>query len=195
MNLSVSRLVACAALTGLLAAPSAFAQQKLVPAQSNLSFVIKQMGVPVEGQFKVFDAQVAFDPAKLPASRIGFTVDIGSATMGLKEVDVELPKPVWLAAVKFPKATFESSAIKSLGGGKFEVVGKLAIKGTSRDVTVPVTLVQTGAAPNLTTTATGAFSIPRLAFKVGEAEWADTSMVADEVQVKFKLAVSGIQKI
>lgn len=195
MNLSVSRLAACSALACLLAAPSAFAQQKLVPAQSNLSFVIKQMGVPVEGQFKVFDAQVVFDPAKLPSSRIGFTVDIGSATMGLKEVDVELPKPVWLAAAKFPKATFESSAIKALGGGKFEVVGKLSIKGTSRDVTVPVTLAQTGAAPNLTTTATGAFSIPRLAFKVGEAEWADTSMVADEVQVKFKLAVTGIQKI
>ena len=62
-------------------------------------------------------------------------------------------------------------------------------------MTVPVTLAQTGTAPNLATTATGAFAIPRLAFKVGEAEWADTSMVADEVQVKFKLALSGVPKI
>jgi polyisoprenoid-binding protein YceI len=105
----------------LAVAPAAHAQQKLVPSQSSLSFVIKQMGVPVEGQFKTFDAQVAFDPAKLASSRIGFTVEMGSATMGAREVDVEMPKPVWLSALKFPQATFQSSAIKALGGGKFEV--------------------------------------------------------------------------
>lgn len=195
MTSFASRFTLLSALALLAVAPAAHAQQKLVPAQSNLSFVIKQMGVPVEGQFKTFDAQVAFDPAKLASSRIGFTVEMGSATMGAKEVDVEMPKPVWLSALKFPQATFQSSAIKALGGGKFEVQGKLSIKGNARDVTVPVTLAQTGAAPNLATTATGAFAIPRLAFKVGEAEWADTSMVADEVQVKFKLALSGVPKI
>jgi hypothetical protein len=36
--------------------------------------------------------------------------------------------------------------------------------------------------------------IKRLAFKIGENEWADTSMVADDVQVKFKLALSGLGK-
>lgn len=195
MTSPVSRLTLCAALALMAVAPAAFAQQKLVPAQSSLGFVIKQMGVPVEGQFKAFDAQVAFDPAKLATSRIAFTVDMGSATMGAKEVDVEMPKPVWLSALKFPQASFQSSAIKALGGGKFEVQGKLSIKGNARDVTVPVTLAQTGAAPNLATTATGAFTIPRLAFKVGEGEWADTSMVADEVQVKFKLALNGVPKI
>ena len=72
-----------------------------------------------------------------------------------------------------------------------EVAGKLNIKGASQDVVVPVTLTQSGA----TTTATGAFLIKRLAFKIGENEWADTSMVADEVQVKFKLALTGVPKI
>jgi polyisoprenoid-binding protein YceI len=75
------------------------------------------------------------------------------------------------------------------------VAGKLSIKGQARDVLVPVTLTQTGAAPAFNTTATGQFAIPRLAFKVGEGEWADTSMVADEVQVKFKLALSGVPKL
>jgi len=31
-------------------------------------------------------------------------------------------------------------------------------------------------------------------FKIGDGEWADTSMVADDVQVKFKLALSGVAK-
>lgn len=196
MFTNVSRLALAPALVvaALVAAP-AHAQQKLVPAQSSLAFGIKQMGVSVEGQFKKFDAQVAFDPTKLASSRIAFTVDMGSATMGTKDIDVEMPKPVWFNAPKFPQATFQSSTIKALGGGKFEVAGQLSIKGNNRDVTVPVTLTQTGAAPNLATTAVGAFTIPRLAFKIGEGDWTDTSMVADEVQVKFKLALTGVAKI
>ena len=71
------------------------------------------------------------------------------------------------------------------------MAGKLSIKGFSRDVVVPVTLTQNGAA----TTATGTFSLKRLAFKIGENEWSDTSMVADDVQVKFKLALTGVGKL
>ena len=45
------------------------------------------------------------------------------------------------------------------------------------------------------TTASGQFLIKRLPFKIGENEWADTSMVADDVQVKFKVVLSGVNKI
>ena len=178
----------------LLAAVSSMAaqaQQKLVPAQSEVVFVIKQMGVPVDGHFKKFDAQITLDPAKPETGKIAFTIDIASATMGSPEADAELPKATWFNTSKFPQATFQSTSIKGLGGGKFEVSGKLAIKGNSRDTVVPVTLVQNGA----TTTATGVVGIKRLAFKIGENEWADTSMVADDVQVKFKLALTGVGKL
>ena len=175
----------------LLAAQPAVAQQKLVPAQSEVQFTARQMGVPLEGHFKKFDAQVSFDPAKLATSKIVFTVDTGSATMGSRETDAELPKATWFNVPQFPQATFQSSAIKALGAGKFEVTGKLSIKGLARDVVVPVTLVQNGA----TTMATGALPLKRLAFKIGENEWADPSMVADDVQVKFKLALTGVGKL
>ena len=175
----------------LLAAQPAVAQQKLVPAQSEVQFTARQMGVPLEGHFKKFVAQVSFDPAKLATSKIVFTVDTGSATMGSRETDAELPKATWFNVPQFPQATFQSSAIKALGAGKFEVTGKLSIKGMARDVAVPVTLVQNGA----TTMATGALPLKRLAFKIGENEWADTSMVADDVQVKFKLALTGVGKL
>jgi polyisoprenoid-binding protein YceI len=179
------------ASAALLAGAPAFAQQALVPAQSQITFTSKQMGVPVDGQFRKFDAQIAFDPAKLATSKIAFTVDTGSATLGVKESDAELPKAPWFNVPKFPQATFQSTAIKALGGGRYEVVGKLAIKGNVQDVTVPVAMTQSGP----TTTATGSFVIKRLAFKIGENEWADTSMVADDVQVKFKLALTGVGKV
>ena len=177
-------------LATLVALP-ALAQQKLVPAQSEIVFVSRQMGVPVEGRFKKFDAQIAFDPAKPATSKIAFTVDTGSASLGVPETDAELPKPVWFNVPKFPQASFQSTAVKGLGGGKFEVAGKLTIKGNSHDVLVPVQLTQSGA----TTTAMGSFTIKRLVFKIGEAEWSDTSMVADDVQVKFKLALTGVGKL
>jgi polyisoprenoid-binding protein YceI len=166
------------------------AQQQLVPAQSEIQFVSRQMGVPVEGKFKSFSAQVAFDPAKLASSSIAFTVDTGSADIS-REANAELPKPTWFNVAAFPKATFTSSSIKRIDATKYEVAGKLAIKGVSSDVVVPVTLAQNGA----TTTATGAFPIKRLSFRIGENEWADTSMVADEVQVKFKIALTGMPKL
>jgi len=177
-------------VAALVALP-ALAQQKLVPAQSEIVFVSKQMGVPVEGRFKKFDAQISFNPAKPDTSRIAFTVDTGSATLGVPETDAELPKATWFNVPKFPQATFQSSSVKGLGGGKFEVAGKLSIKGSSRDVVVPVTLVQNGAA----TIASGSFALKRLAFRIGENEWSDTAMVADDVQVKFKLALTGVGKL
>lgn len=166
------------------------AQQAVVPAQSEIRFVSKQMGVPVEGRFKTFSAQINFDPAKLATSKIAFTVDTGSVDIG-PEANAELPKPVWFNVAQFPKATFQSSSIKRIDASKFEVAGKLSIKGLSSDVVVPVTLAQSGA----TTTATGAFPIKRLTFRIGEQEWSDTSMVADEVQIKFKLALTGVGKL
>ena len=138
---------------GLLALASlpALAQQKLLPEQSEITFVARQMGVPLDGKFRKFDAQVQFDPAKPQTSKIAFTVDVGSATLGSRETDAELPKATWFNVPKFPQASFQSTGIKALGGGKFEVAGQLSIKGTSREVVVPVALAQSGAV----TTATG----------------------------------------
>ena len=181
---------ALVAASSLAVAP-AFAQQKLVPAQSEIAFSVKQMGVPVEGKFRKFDAAINFDAAKLDTSKINFTVDLGSVTMGSPEPDAELPKATWFNAAKFPQATFVSSTVKALGAGKYEVAGKLTIKGSSRDVVVPVAMTQ---ATGLTT-AIGVLPIKRLAFKIGENEWADTSMVADDVQIKFKFALAGVGKV
>ena len=163
------------------------ADQALVPAQSEITFVAKQLGVPLNGRFKAFTTQTAFDPKAPQTSKIAFQVDLGSVTVSA-DADGELGKPDWFNIAKFPKATFQSSAIKALGGGKFEVAGKLAIKGNARDLIVPVTLVQAGGL----STVTGTFPLKRLDFKVGDGDWADTSVVANDVQVKFKIVLQGV---
>ena len=176
-----------AALTALALAAQAAPQ--LVPAQSELQFSAKQMGVPIEGKFKRFDAQLVFDAKKPEAGKVSFTIDMGSATLGAAEFDAELVKAPWFNAKALPQASFVSTSFKPVGtAGKFEVAGKLTIKGVARDVVVPVQFTQAGA----TSTATGQLAIKRLDFKIGDGEWADTSVVANDVNVKFKLAFTGL---
>jgi polyisoprenoid-binding protein YceI len=156
----------------------------LQPDKSELSFTFKQMGVPVDGKFKKFEAQLDFDAKKPEAGKIAFSIDLGSVALGDPSFDTEASKAAWFDTKRNGRASFVSSGIKPTGPGKFDVAGKLTIKGATRDIVVPVTL-NAGVA-------TGSVPIKRLDFKIGDGEWADTSMVANDVTVKFKLAFAGL---
>jgi polyisoprenoid-binding protein YceI len=179
-----------AVLALALVAGAALAQPvaTLDPARSEITFTSTQMGVPVEGRFRRFDATIALDPKRPETGSVGITLDATSATLGIAETDAELLKPNWFDTARFAQASFRSTAIRSTGAGRYEVAGTLTVKGSAQPVVVPVTLVQQGAMA----TATGAFTIKRLAYRIGEAEWADTSLVANDVQVRFKLVVNGL---
>ena len=162
--------------------------QKLEPSQSEIVFTVKQLGVPVEGRFTKFSGQFAFDPKKPEAGKVALMIDTGSARFGSPDTDGEAVKADWFNVAKFPQATLESTAIKAAGPGRYELTGKLNIKGSARDVVMPVTLTKSGTV----TLATGSFSVRRLDFRIGEGEWSDLSTVANDVQVKFRLALSGM---
>ena len=187
---SPSRAISAVFAALMLGAASvpALAQQKLVAAQSEIAFISKQFGVPVSGKFKKFDAEVSFDPNKPDAAKVSFTVDLLSADIGNAETETELKKPGWFNSAKSPQATFVSTGVKSLAGGKFEFAGKLSVKGISQNVVVPVVLTQSAGV----TRAVGSFTLKRLDFKIGDGEWNDVSLVANEVVVNVKLALTGI---
>lgn len=162
--------------------------QQVVPAQSLLGFTFKQMGVPVQGQFRNWSAQVAFDPAKPQAARIQLTIDMKSVAFGAPEAEAEVVKPDWFDVAAHPKATFESRGVQAQGGGRYQVAGTLTIRGQAQPVTVPVTLAQQGS----TGSASGSFTIKRLDYKIGGGDWADPALVANDVQVNFKIALTGL---
>jgi polyisoprenoid-binding protein YceI len=176
------------AAPGALGSVANPALAKLLPEQSTITFTSKQMGVPVDGRFGKFDAQVSFDPKQAAASKISFNVDIGSAAVGDAETVREMRKPEWFNFARFPSATFQSTSAKALGAGKFEVSGKLSIKGIERLITTTVQLSQKAGI----TLVEGNFPLKRLDFKLGDGDWKDVSVVADEVVVKLKLSLSGI---
>ena len=75
-------LVLMCMIFAALGSATSHAEQKLQAAKSDIVFVSKQMGVPVEGHFKSFDAQISFDPAKPASGKISFSVDMASASGG-----------------------------------------------------------------------------------------------------------------
>jgi polyisoprenoid-binding protein YceI len=181
---SLRRSAAILAMT--LALPAAAVMLKTDPAKSNVSAVFKQMNVPVEAKFKKFTAQIDFDAAKLDASKASIEIDTTSLDLGDAEYNKEVQKKEWFNTAQFPKATFVSSGLKPGAAGKFDVAGKLTIKGKTADVSFPLTVKKEGNAQVFE----GALPIKRLTYNIGEGEWKDTSMVADEVLIKFRVVAS-----
>lgn len=180
----ISRTCIALVLAGSLAA-AAQAPQKIDAAKSNIRFVTKQMNVPVEGQFRKFDASVAFDPAKPETTKAEFEVDLGSIDLGNAEGETEAKRKLWFNVEAFPKAKFVASSVKQVAPGKYEAAGALTIKGTTRNVVVPFTLTDAAG----TRTVEGQFPLKRLQYKIGEAQWSDTDTVADEVLVRFRFVL------
>lgn len=155
-------------------------------AHSSVAAVFKQMNVPVEAKFKKFTANVDYDAAKPENSKAAVDIDTASLDLGEAEMNKEVAKKEWFNAAQFPKASFVSSSIKPAGAGKLTVTGKLSIKGKSADVSFPLTVKAEGGKQVFE----GALPIKRLAFNIGDGEWKDTSMVADEVLIKFRVTAA-----
>lgn len=175
-----------AAVALVIALPVLAAALKADPAKSSVTAVFKQMNVPVEGKFKKFNAQIDYNDAKPETSKAGMEIDIASFDLGDADFNKEAQKKDWFNGAQFPKATFVSSALKPGANGRLDLTGKLTIKGKTADVSFPLTVKKEGNNQVFE----GALPIKRLVFNIGEGEWKDTSMVADEVVIKFRVVAA-----
>lgn len=151
--------------------------------KSRIIFASKQMGVSVEGEFKKFGAKVRINPSKVENGVAQVEIDMASIDAGSSEANEEVKGKSWFDTTSYPQANFVSSSVKSLGGGKYEAIGKLTIKGKSVDMSAPFVMKEENGALHID----GVFALKRLEFGIGSGLWSDTSVVADEVQIKFHL--------
>jgi polyisoprenoid-binding protein YceI len=169
----------------LAACGGASAQGVLID-KSEIRFVTKQLGANVEGRFRSWKANVDFRPNDLAHSSAAFEIELASIDLASDESEAEVKGPLWFDAARFPVAKFSSSVVRDLGGGRYEVAGKLTLKGTARAVVVPVTLKQDAAGNSV---AEGQFTVKRLDFGIGQGMWADTGTVADDVVVRLRMVL------
>ena len=169
----------------LLAAGQAGAQGVLID-KSEIRFISKQMGVNVEGRFRRWKANIVLNPKDLAHSKADMDIELGSVDLASDEAEVEVKRASWFDTAKFPVAHFASTAIRDVGADKYEIAGKLTLKGVTREAVVPIVLKKD---PSGNSVAEGNFTLKRLDFKIGEGAWADPDTVANEVVVRVRMVL------
>ncbi len=149
--------------------------------RSKIGFTIKQMNVPVEGTFRRFTVQAAFDPSNPETSGFRVELDTASIDTGSEEGNGEAVRPAWFDTGHFPKALFASSSVKK-AAGYYVATGDLTVKGKTQPINVAFALTPQREGGWM---ASGRFELKRSAFGIGGGEWSD--VVADDAEVKFSM--------
>lgn len=170
----------------LLALPMAAASATIrhsAAAGSTLGFASRYDGEAFDGNFARFTADIAFDPVTVEG-QFEVLIILSSATTENDERDEILLGADFFDATTMPQARYAASRFRKLADGRFVAEGTLTLRGISRPV--PLTFRWTsGSTPMLE----GSATVPRLAFGVGGGDWADTTILADAVQVTTRLVL------
>jgi len=182
-----NRLELIAGFAALLAAAPAAAAPAAAwnvdAAHSTLGFRGAMNGDAFTGVFRRWSAQIAFDPKNLAGSKAVVSVDVASAATGDADRDQAMPTIDWFSAKTQPRATFTTSAFKDLGGGRYQASGDLTIRGVTKPVVLPFTLVLSGDTARMN----GSLVLNRTAFGIGQGQWKTGDVVATEVTVTVAL--------
>lgn len=187
MNLIMYKSALLATLLVSASFNSFAAPRTLLPAESKIEFTVKEMGVPVTGEFKRFKGDIDFDPARLEKSSAVLSIEVGSLDTGSEEADAIAVAPEWLDKAHAPLAVFRSQTIRALGNDRFESKGTLSIRNKVRDIVLQFSRVDQ---PGGKTVFTGSFVIKRSEFGIGGGEWNQGGVIAEEIPVKAVLTLA-----
>nr|WP_227978359.1 YceI family protein [Arenimonas daejeonensis] len=168
-----------------MAGVSANAAEYTVQPGSTLGFSATYQGEAFEGRFADFTPAISFDPEDLAGSRFEVHIELASAGTDNDERDELLLGEGFFDSGTVAQAVYLADAFRALGGDRYVADGVLTLRGISRQVPLAFTWTA-GAEPVLE----GEARLSRLAFKVGEGEWADTDLLPDEVVVTTRLVLA-----
>jgi polyisoprenoid-binding protein YceI len=141
-TVSSRRLAALVALPLLAAArPFAAATHVIDKAHSEINFVAESRLLSAHGFFGKWDADLQLDAANWAKSTVSLTIDAASINTRVDMRDNHLKSPDFFDVAKYPTITFKSTAVKQLSATKAEITGNLTVKGVTKQVVVPATLV------------------------------------------------------
>ncbi len=151
---------------------------------SAVRFSSSMNGEAFSGVFRRWDAAITFDPKNLAGSSVTASIDTASGATGDPDRDQALPTAAFLAAAKFPKATFTARAFKALGAGRYLAIGQLTLRGVAKPLTLPFNVAITGREARMK----ASVALNRLAFGVGQDEWKATVALPATVTVTIAIA-------
>jgi cytochrome b561/polyisoprenoid-binding protein YceI len=160
-------------------APGRAARWIVDPAASSLRFTGQQSGQPFSGRFDDWDAQIWFDPADLAGSKVAVTIRTASARTGDATQEGSLGQAEWFNVGAFPMARFEAGEFRDLGGGRFEAVGELTLKGVRTPVRLPFAYTEQAGVAGVA----GTVRLDRTALGLGLLSDPGATLVSREIEV------------
>ena len=181
MKVGLATALVMLGFTGLLSAVEAIGWTS-VPSDSSLEFFGRYEDIELTGSFRKFTVRLELDNDGQPGS-LRVLVDTATVEMNDSDINAELRKPDWFSASDNGNATFQSSRIEETRPGAFIAHGMLELKGIAKPAKVPFQWRQDATG----VTVSGELGLSRLQWNIGVGEWADTSLIADEVAVRFRV--------
>jgi polyisoprenoid-binding protein YceI len=133
------------AVLGLLAAGPAYAADTYAfdPAHTDIVFFVNHLGYSdTIGRFNQAEGSIVLDEGSLENSAIEVTIDAASLDTNHEERDGHLRSADFFNVREFPEISFTSTRVEPTGEKSAEVTGDLTLLGTTRPVTLEVTLNQ-----------------------------------------------------
>lgn len=183
------KFILAAAIAALFAAPAFAKPFEIDEGKSAITFVFTHAGKAVTGTFDDWKAEVDFDAANLPASKISATIEVDSAKTGDKLYDKALPGADWFNVSKTPEATFVSDKIEKTGEGAYVAHGILTLRGAASKLDLPFTLTPGDGAGALVK-AHAATTLDRMLLGMGTQSDPKAEWVAKEVKVTIDLVAN-----
>lgn len=166
----------------------------IVRDQSKLEFTATQKGATTTGSFKDFSLKkLTFDVTKPELAVVEIEIDVTSLSVGNLMVEQTLVTSSWFDASDFPKAKFSAKNFKPLnendGENKYNLDGELTIKGITKPLTITLSITGQPAKADkpASLVAKGEATISRLAYEIGQGEWASTEAINDEVLLNIHI--------
>jgi len=114
---------------------------------ASINFRIKHLGYSwLTGRFDDFSGTFTYDDAKPEASKVKVEINTDSIDSNHAERDKHLRSDKFLDTAKYPKAVFESTAVK-MNGDKATIVGNLTLHGVIKQIEIAAEPVGGGADP------------------------------------------------
>ncbi len=186
LGLMVALVAALLSTTAFADAPAGVLHYSADPAKSTLQFSFVQAGAQNTGKFTKFPTVLDAASDGSAASRLDVTVDMTTMDSGDKERDDTLRGPDLFSVAKFPQAHFVATQITKTAVG-FDALGKLTIRGVTRDQHVLFTLRAANEQGHAVGYLTGKTTVHRLDFGVGQGDWKSTEWVGADVTVSYNV--------
>ena len=108
---------------------------------SEVFFQVRHLVTKVRGRFSDFEGTISLDEANPDQSSVSFAIKTASVDTNVGDRDNHLRSDDFFAAEKHPELTFKSKKVTKKGAESFDVTGDLTIRGTTKEVVLPVTFL------------------------------------------------------